>query len=313
MDYIKELFLAQAEKLIDKNTDMSQEEMIAEVVRRIDFNSNYNPTKPSNYPTIEEVRRLNEDKFSRKLGELLKGNVPRIQTFVILTPENPQSKPPGTPEENAARCTAFEKENGNESRVRGFRKLEGVYFGRENSYFIPNVSRIEAIEMGTQYDQTSVIWGEIKTDSSGRTYADATEIYSTVQYGNPIQGKRRGEITNNIGDVKGQTNVFINVDKNQDNLYSKAYGNKFSFPFPEYPQNRHLKDVEWDNKEKGTLINQVGDKFDNFGRKIDTSKLTPEQIKRVDDLVERVIRENTSAKHRWQYRSEIDYILSDAI
>ena len=54
-------------KFIDKDK-MSQEEINEEMLRRFNFNLNYNPAKPSNYPTLEEsilFEGINIDKFNK--------------------------------------------------------------------------------------------------------------------------------------------------------------------------------------------------------------------------------------------------------
>jgi len=256
---------------------------------------------------MEYKEKLFEDKFSRKLGEIVKGNVPRVRTFAILTPENPQSSSL-LPEENMKRRQKFEKENGDESRRRGFRRLDGTYFGKENSYFIPNVAYSETMEMGKEYNQTSVIWGHIKTDENGETYADISEIYCTDQYDEETK-----RLKHKIGDLAGHTTVFIEVPPEQHNLYSKAYGRKLSLPFPEYPENKHLKDVKWYDKNKGILINPAGEKFDKYGHKIDETKISKEQMEEINFLMSKILRENSTAKYRWQCRSKIDGIINESI
>ena len=57
-------FIAEAQRRIDEKNNMSQEEKFAEEVRRMKFNMNYNPTKPSNYPTLEEHKKRERIKQS---------------------------------------------------------------------------------------------------------------------------------------------------------------------------------------------------------------------------------------------------------
>ena len=119
-----------------------------------------------------------------------------------------------------------------------------------------------------------------------------------------------------IGDLKGGiTTVFIDIPPTQDDLYSKAYGQKFGIPLPNYKDYTHLKNATWDDRNKGTLkqILPSGDikKFDSYGNQIDIEKIPEKDIKEMNFLTGELLRENKTAKFRWQCRSQIDCILGE--
>ena len=129
---------------------------------------------------------VEEDKFSRKLGEMLKGNIPRVQTFVIVTEQNPSST-------LATKKCNLDKKEELEAALKhgrfGFRRFDGMFDNLGISYFIPNMTQTAALDLGKRYNRTSVIYGEVKADEERKTQADMAEI-KYDKYGNKIDGER---------------------------------------------------------------------------------------------------------------------------
>ena len=267
---------------------MEKNKLVEETISHFNFLSNYDVSKGGQL-LEENTSIINEDKFSRKLGEILKGNIPRIRTFAILTGQNPRSKQ-ATKEYNSNKKEELESEL-KHGRF-GFRKVDGMFDNPEISYFIPNMTKTIALDLGKKYDQTSIVFGEVKIDKEGKTYADTSEIYT---YGKAF------------GNVKHKSKVFIELP-NATNYYSKAYGKKFTLPFTRYTDN--LKHAKWDDKNKSTILNVDNDLYDKYGNKIDSERLSETVIKQIEGLSKRSLNESNTGKYRWECRAEIDSILT---
>jgi len=270
----------------------SLDEFLVENKKRVLFNMEYDVTKPENFRVEEDDRRLNEDKFSRKIGEILKGNVPRVKTFAILTGQNPQSQQ-ATKEFNLDKKNELEAEL--EQGKFGFRRVEGMFDNLEISYFIPNIEKSVALDIGKRYLQTSIVFGEIKTNKKGETYADMAEIYTS--------GKA-------FSKIKHKSKVFIELP-DATNYYSKTYGKKFTIPFTRYTSD--LKKGEWADKTKTTIKTPDGDLFDSSGKKIDNNKIPENILQRVESLSKNSLDESRTGKYKWECRAEISSLLSKYI
>ncbi len=156
---------------------------------------------------------INEAGYARVVN-IMRGLVPTVKTLAFLTAENPNGQ---------AADTATNKQANDELEKRlramnlGFKKIKGHYGGPENSFFIPNINKKEALELGKQYNQESIIFGEkLKDAKDGKTYDGMTFslIYTDDRY----------------GQVLAQRDVFINMN-NADDYYTKVKGRKFQIPF----------------------------------------------------------------------------------
>ena len=64
-------FIAEMQRRIDEKNNISQEEMLEEAARYFNFITNYDPGKPSNYPTLEEVKRDEVKEYLEKQNLLI--------------------------------------------------------------------------------------------------------------------------------------------------------------------------------------------------------------------------------------------------
>ena len=146
--------------------------------------------------------------------KIMRGLVPTINTLAFLTAGNPNGK-----SADAAKNVQANEEL--EKRLRsmnlGFKKIKGHYGEPENSFFIPNINKDEALDLGKQYNQESIIFGEKSTDSKDGKSCDGMTfslIYTDYRFGQAL----------------AQRDVFVNMDS-ADDYYTKVKGRKFQIPF----------------------------------------------------------------------------------
>lgn len=173
---------------------------------------------PNYAKLLIETALTERTKFSR-VGQILRGVDPKIDSYGLLTAENPFGEKHG-PEENRE----YDKELEQELRTRGygFYKVKGKFFGNtERSYLIPKLSEKDAIEFGKTFGQESVIQGEKKM----------------------IDGEPQMVHKYIVGDKVMQTRkTFGQLAKDVEDMYSTIQGRKFKIPFFD-PEQRGKKFV----------------------------------------------------------------------
>lgn len=92
--------------------------------------------------SIKEV--FNESGYSR-VANIMRGLVPSVKTFSILTAENPNGI---EQDKDTNRIKNQELEKRLRSMNLGFIKVKGQYGSEENSFFIPNITKDEALSLG---------------------------------------------------------------------------------------------------------------------------------------------------------------------
>ena len=161
-----------------------------------------------------KLNKIQDEGGYASVLKIMRGLVPTINTLAFLTAGNPNGKSA----DSAKNVQANEEL---EKRLRsmnlGFKKIKGHYGEPENSFFIPNINKDEALDLGKQYNQESIIFGEKSTDSKdGKSYDGMTFslIYTDNRY----------------GQTYAQKDVFVNIDS-ADDYYTKVKGRKFQIPF----------------------------------------------------------------------------------
>ena len=162
---------------------------------------------------------LDEAGYARVVN-IMRGLVPTINTLAFLTAENPNGKQ-ADPATNKAANQELEKKL--RAMNVGFKKIKGHYGGPENSFFTPNIDKEEALQLGKDFNQESIIFGEKSTDTKdGKNYDGMTFslIYTDYRFGQAL----------------AQRDVFVNMDS-ADDYYTKVKGRKFQIPFfdDDYP------------------------------------------------------------------------------
>jgi hypothetical protein len=194
-------------------------------------------------------RILSESGFAR-INRILQGDVSNINTYAILTGENPCG------------CELSKSENREmndrmESMLRargyGFHKIGGNFFeNEEHSVMVPNMTREDAIELGERLKQYSVIFGSKNVTSGGRvfmkhqmlrTYCDEECKKSRNWDRLSLNQKLRGlkPLTKaDVGTVESERNVSMTDMDIQSKPTNYSYvgddKRRFSIPFYDDPK-----------------------------------------------------------------------------
>ena len=218
--------------------------------------------------SIKEV--FNESGYSI-FANIMRGLVPSVKTFSILTAENPNGI---EQDKDTNRIKNQELEKRLRSMNLGFIKVKGQYGSEENSFFIPNITKDEALNLGKMFSQESIIYGEKTTEGEYDTMT-IQMIYTDERF----------------GDISGERKVFINMN-NADDYYSKVKGRKFQIPF---------FDEDFDNANWGYNIGAIN-----------KNQIKDETISNeLNEYVNKILSENRSSKSRWINRGVLKNTLKN--
>jgi hypothetical protein len=211
-----------------------------------------------------------ESGFAR-VAHIMRGFVPKIQSIGFITAENPNGKQ-ATPEFNKSANEKLEK------KLRlmnlGFNKIKGQYGNKENSFFVPNITKNEILDLGKEFDQETIIYGErISEEKDGKVYdgMNFQMIYSS-------------------GSVIAERKVFIN-DQDRPDLYSVVKGRKFFIPFFDDA----YEDAEFTSKSG--IVKNIGVK--------------ESVINEINSYVNHILEDNVTVKSRWINRGHILNLLKE--
>lgn len=166
------------------------------------------------------VQRLDESTYA-KMMRTLTGMVPSIDSFAIITWENPRTTK-ATPQYNKEANEKLKQilKNGNY----GYRQIKGKYDSVENPFMINNIDREYAKELGKQGNQSSIIYGE-RIEKDGR----------------PVM---KFEYLGLIPEESDQVRYVWRSAQNRDDIYSAYKGRKFIIPFFEDEFDENAKFVK---------------------------------------------------------------------
>jgi hypothetical protein len=218
--------------------------------------------------SIKEV--FNESGYSR-VANIMRGLVPSVKTFSILTAENPNGI---EQDKDNNRIKNQELEKRLRSMNLGFIKVKGQYASEENSFFIPNITKDEALSLGKMFSQESIIYGEKTTEGE----------YDTMTIQMIYTDKR-------FGAISGERKVFINMN-NADDYYSKVKGRKFQIPF---------FDEDFDNANWGYKSGAINKNL------IKNETISNE----LNEYVNEILSENRTGKSRWINRGVLKNTLKN--
>jgi len=127
------------------------------------------------------------------------------QNWTILTAENPAARTDLSPEENAALNTALEARLTEKGKT--FHKVEGHYGQEENSYLVLDVNETEALQLGREFGQESVL------TRRGLVYADGTYQPAT---GITVHKTPPEDFYSRVPETGGLFSVDIDFDQRLD-------------------------------------------------------------------------------------------------
>ena len=163
---------------------------------------------------------LNEAGFAR-IRQMLLGDVEGINSIGILTSANPQGQKVSRSENESHMVELQDK-----LREMGYGpiRVAGHFGYPEPSYIVPNITRDETLELGQEFDQASVIWGDKFVDKHGNNNMK-------FEY-----------ISCNTGETESTRIVSLSgegVQKRSD-FYTQAKGRRFIIPFFDDPESKSL-------------------------------------------------------------------------
>jgi len=246
---------------------------LEKIVGKFKFLSEYDVSKGG---------QLNESDYART-ANTIRGIVPNIDTFAILTAENPNSIQLSS-EENKKRNDKLKQQLSNKHY--GYRKVKGKYGNPENTFFVPNITKSDAMVFGREWEQNTIIFAEkVYKEENNKSYKgmkiDLLWTFPKEKYGN----------------VDGTRYVFINNNDRED-YYSIVKGRKFYIPF--YDDENEVND------EKGKLGTNVtnyekaywnGGKIDGIERHFE-----PSDVEEINKYIKESLDESKMGKYRWHHR-----------
>ena len=154
------------------------------------------------------MKTINESGYAR-IANIMRGIVPSVQTFGIITAFNPNNKEQPLAVNNKLN-------NKLEQHIKagnfGYIKGKSDYGKFERPFFIPNIKRSEILKLGNLFEQESVIFGEKSKEHDGM---DIYLLYS--------------DRDDRIGEIDSQAKIYQGTDRDQ--FFSEFKGRKFSIPF----------------------------------------------------------------------------------
>lgn len=249
-------------------------------------------------------REVGEGGYSRVMTSM-RGSVPKIKTIGILTAHNPCANEL-SPEENKRRNAQLEKELG--SYLFGFRKVKGKYGTEEDSFLVNNITKKQLLQLGNDYNQESVIFGEYFEE--GEEYGMNFSMIRT----------HNCDTDEPVGTIMGIRKVFIDRN-NSDNFYSEIKGRKFQIPFFEVPtfddkdgtqtgeKFKHMYDTHYDNAsfDGGKIKGSVR----TYPNKPDVAdKISDEDKKEIEKLNDQSLNEDKTLSNGYNKRGRIINILN---
>jgi hypothetical protein len=239
---------------------------------------------------------MEEISFS-SFGRQLRGLNPKVQTIAILTGENPCAVKL-TPQENTELNRKLTDHLGKEyydfingKRI-GYRPVKGMYGSPENSYIVNNITKDDAMRIGSDFEQESIVYGE--------RYEEGDEYGMKFQL---IVSYPCSTTEDPVGTVWGETKVFINVRKNADDFYTEVKGRKFSIPFFDVDKYLDTDGKEQKDQDGEIKLKKVGtNNYDKAGWEKDSGKIkdidfTPEPINETFDYMGTVYKPNQNYKN----------------
>ena len=130
-------------------------------------------------------------KYRRLMG-MFQGDVESVDQVVMMTPENPHAR--STSDEiNALRTELFKQDM--KKAGYGYRPVEGMYGGPEDSYAIPHMSKEDAAKYSYKYGQESFVYSIRQEGADAKMIHEMVMIdYTGAQQDGNYPADKYGEI-----------------------------------------------------------------------------------------------------------------------
>lgn len=261
-----------------------------------------------------------ESSFPRIMN-MLRGDVPSVDTVAILTAENPMGQKASNKENNARmrRLKQMLKSGFLHSipLQGGEVNIKGKYGSVENSVLVPHISRERAIQMAAHFEQETVIWGEKEQAPNGESFIRFEWIEANTPQGEKPQVEDYETLQTRDVVISGQG------VQDEEDMYSFFKGRKWVIPFfgPDAayaPGKRRVQYPEDPTAEPEPEPIQVpryrrpavGESVINYvAKELPDKPEIRELIEEVKELERQLYLENRTEKYRWVRRALINEAL----
>jgi hypothetical protein len=141
-----------------------------------------------------------------RLMQILKGKVPSVHTFGIMSVDNPMGKT-APAEFNNKQQAQFKKDL--QRSGLGYVQHKGKYGEFERAFFIMNVRKSAMMTWMKAYNQDSIIFGQVNKDSNSVLF----------------------EMIGNNGEIRSTRTIALVLNDGNPEFYSEIKGRKFIIPF----------------------------------------------------------------------------------
>ena len=196
----------------------------------------------------------------------MRGVVLSVKTLAILAAENPDGKPATASDNEAANQKPEKSLRGMNL---GFVRVDGQYAGPKHSFFVPNITRDEALQRGKSFTQQFIIFGEKVHDSKDGNEYDGFEfslIFTDYRF----------------GDVGGTRRMLVNIEDAAD-YCTIVDGHEFRVPF--------FDGGKYENIE-----------FNAGSGVVDKRNITTDAINAIQEQSDRASDPGRTGKSRWMNR-----------
>ncbi len=224
----------------------------------------------------EQINRIKtlmglKENFSKTM-RTMRGLEPNIETVAIISPENPCGEGLSD-EENKIRSKEFIRYL--RDAAFSYRKIKGKYGVPENSYIVNNITKKDALQIGGDFEQDTIIFGFKNPEKEGMTFQMITSYKCSED--------------SSVGEVIAERDVFQTLEKGAEDYYSEVKGRKFIIPF--------FDDDYFESEWSGGAIGK---------------KSLPEETQaKLKRLIAESLDEDKTSKYRWTRRGVIQNILLD--
>jgi hypothetical protein len=199
--------------------------------------------------TYDEVMMDLNESTSAHFFKMMHGLNPSVKTIGIITAENPMGEKLSR-DENKKLNNKLKDHLGRGAY--GYFQIKGRYNSMEHPFIVQNIKRKELLELGRQFRQDSVIYGNVSHPMS--LEYEFMECFTNV--------------------VKSRA-IFKRLAKDVPNFYSEFRGRKFNIPFFQEDQKdkKFIHDINDDGNAGIMIEGKDVNAYENLMREIEDTAM----------------------------------------